>query len=108
MTETVTRIRATSSGTDAFSKPIPGTPTETDIEGALFAPGGSSEPVEPGRTPIITKPTLYFRMSWPDITADDQIRVRGVVYGVEGDPAEWHRGQQLEGGMVVPLKRVGG
>jgi hypothetical protein len=47
-------------------------------------------------------------MSWPDITADDQIRVRGVVYGVEGDPAEWHRGQQLEGGMVVPLKRVGG
>lgn len=108
MTETVTRLRPTSSGTDSLAQPIPGTPTETPIDGALFNPGGSSEPVEPGRTPVITEPTLYFRNQWPDITAKDQVRVRGVVYDVEGDPAVWHRGEQVRGGLVVPLKRAGG
>lgn len=110
MTETVTRIRdGAQTGTDAFGQPIYGPDVETPIEGALFAPGGTSEPVELGRAPVISEPTLYFRNSWPDIVSTDRLRVRGVVYDVEGVPAEWHRGDQEPlGGLVVTLRRAGG
>lgn len=102
MTETVTRIRATDSGsTDAFDQPIPGTPTETDIEGALFAPGGSVEPALPGAYPVVTSPTVYFRDAWPDIVDTDQLTVRGVTYEVKGKPQEWIG---TPGGLVVELE----
>lgn len=107
MSETVTRIRATDSGsTDAFNQPVPGTPTETDIEGALFAPGGSVEPNLPGAYPVVTSPTLYWRNEWPDITAADKVRVRGVVYDVIGDPQEWIGDGLAPGGLVVELRKV--
>lgn len=108
MTETVTRIRATDSGTtDGFDQPIPGEPTETPIEGALFAPGGSVEPALPGAYPVVTSPTVYFRNAWPDIIATDQLRVRGALYDVEGDPAEWIGDSTSHpGGLVVELRKV--
>lgn len=109
MTETVTRVRAgePTGEKDSFDQPIIGPPTELDIEGALFAPGGTSEPAEIGRAPIITEPTLYFRDLWPDITEADQVRVRGLLYDVEGAPADW-RHDGGPGGLVVVLKYVGG
>ena len=109
MTETVVRVRAgePTGATDSFDQPIIGPPTEVDIAGALFAPGGVSEPVEVGRSPVISEPKLYFRDQWPDITSADQVRVRGVLYDVEGVPADW-RHENAPGGLVVPLKRAGG
>lgn len=110
MTESVTRVRAgePTGANDAFGQPIIGPPTELVIEGALFAPGGTSEPVEVGRAPVITEPTLYFRDQWPDITAHDLVRVRGDLYAVEGRPANWHWGDVADGGLVVTLKAVEG
>ena len=90
MRESVTRIRpGAQTGTDAFNDPIYGPDVEATIDGALFSPGGSTEAPEPGRDPIVTVPTLYFRGSWPDITATDRVRVRGQVFEVVGVPANW-------------------
>lgn len=107
MTETVTRLRTTSSGEDAFGQPIPAVTIEVNFEATHFAPGGTSEPVEVGRSPVISEPTLYFRNQWPDITEHDQVRVRGKKYDVMGVPADW-RHEDAPGGLVVRLKRAGG
>lgn len=109
--ETVTRIRpGAQTGTDAFGQPVYGSDAETDIDGAMFAPGGSSEPVEVGREAVVTAPTLYFRGTWPDIVATDRIRVRGVEFAVDGKPADWRDpfGTGGPGGLVVTLKAVEG
>jgi hypothetical protein len=108
--ETVTRLRKTASGVDRYGNPLyPDAPAEKSIDGAFFAPGGTSEPVEPGRSPVITEPTLYFPHAWPDIVVSDQLRVRGVVYDVTGFPSEWRSpyGSQV-GGQVVTLRRTDG
>jgi hypothetical protein len=108
--ETVTRIRrGEQTGTDPYGEPVYGPATETPVPGAAFDPGGSVEPVEPGRTAVVTMPRLLFRDSIPDIVADDQVRVRGLAYDVVGDPALWvspYTGR--EAGLVVELKRTGG
>lgn len=109
MTETVTRVRAgASTGTDAFGQPIPGADVELDIDGALFAPGGTSEPIEAGRAAVTSEPALYFRDARPDIVRTDHMRVRGVLYSVEGDPSDWHWGDSTGGGLVVELTRTEG
>jgi len=109
MTETVTRVRAgASTGTDAFGQPIPGADVELDIDGALFAPGGTSEPIEAGRAAVISEPTLYFRAARPDIVHTDHMRVRGVLYGVDGVPPDWNWGDSTGGGLVVALTRTEG
>ena len=104
--EVVTRLRAAESGPDRYGDPTYGDPTETDLAGALFAPGGTQEPVEAGRTAVITNPTLYFPGVWPDIVPTDQVRVRGDVYEVIGDPANWQLDGQ--GGLAVELRKVDG
>ena len=105
MMETVIRIRrGPQTGTDAFGQPIYGPDVPTDIPGALFDPGGSTEPFEPGRTPLVTVPTLYFPGAWPDIVATDRIRVRGHEFAVTGVPADWRPVMDSgPGGLVVSL-----
>lgn len=108
--ETVVRLRADDADTDRYGNVIDdATPAEVDLPGAVFDPGGSAEPVEVGRTPVITQPTVYFPGRWPDLVATDQLRVRGKVYDVLGDPGDWRsaNGSPL-GGLVVPLKRTSG
>lgn len=102
-TEPVARYRRTQSGTDGRGDPIY-TRTKTDLPPALFAPGGISEPVEPGREPVVTEPTLYWRRQWPDVAASDELEVRGKRYTVEGEPAEW-RGTRV-GGLTVNIRRA--
>lgn len=108
--ETVTRLRPVQTGTDRYGNPVySDTLAETPLTEAWFAPGGSSEPVEVGRAAVITKPTVYFPHSWPDIQPSDQLRIRGRVYEVTGDPADWRSptGSNV-GGLVIELKRVDG
>lgn len=104
-TETVTRLRPATSD-DRYGDTTPGEQAEEDIDGALFAPGGTQEPVQIGREAVIAEPSLYFPRTWPDILATDLMRVRGDVYQVTGFPADW-RGVTA-GGLVVELKRTAG
>lgn len=108
--ETVTRIRTgTSPGEDRYGNPLPGVDVETDFHGAAFDPGGSQEPTEVGRTPVVTTPKVYFRDAWPDILAADRLRVRGDVYRVIGRPAKWANPYTtLKAGLVVELELVEG
>jgi hypothetical protein len=106
--EQVTRRRRTQSGTDRYGNPVY---TTTDVvleQGAAFDPGGSREPVEVGRTQVVTTPKAYFTER-PDVRADDLLLIRGDWFTVQGDPADWRDpfGSQV-GGLVVELSRVEG
>lgn len=92
--ETVAVLRP--GGRDAFGDPLPG--TEHDIAGCLFAPRGSDESDGFANT-VITGAQL-FAPAAADIRATDQVRVRGVVYEVEGDVGDWGRA-----GVQVALQR---
>lgn len=98
--------RVESGDLDRYGNPI-FVDRDFEVAGGLFAPGGTSEPVEVGRAPVVTAPTLYFRDSWPDIRDTDQVTVRGVRYRVDGAPADW---RPLvpggPGGLVVSLRTV--
>lgn len=100
--EPIYRHRRGKTGEDAYRNDVYGW-TRTKLADGLFAPGGISEPIEPGREPVVTEPTVYWRNAWPDVIAADRIEVRGLTYDVIGDPADW-RGT-IVGGLVVKLKR---
>lgn len=104
--ETVTRQRATQVS-DPYSGetgPSWSNPSEVDIEGCAFDPGGSSEALDLARNVITTQPTVYAPVG-ADITAADRLVVRGVTYEVDGDVAVWRNPfTGWEPGLVVPLK----
>lgn len=102
--EPVTRLRSVQVGTDPYQNPIYDD-VESDLPPALFAPGGAAEPVETGRAPVVSEPTLYWRHERPDVHEGDRVRVRGLVYAVDGPPADW-RGSNV-GGLAVALRRDG-
>lgn len=97
----VVRLRREQTGTDRYGLPVYET-TETDLPRAMFAPRNVVPAVEVGRQPTIVEPTLYWPDLWPDVVASDRLRVRGRVYEVNADTADW-KGHGV-GGLVVVLK----
>lgn len=106
--EVVTRRRRQQTGADRYGNPVYELVDVVLGETAAFDPGGSREPVEVGRTPTVTTPKLYFTQ-WPDLVKTDLVVVRGEVFQIEGDPADWRNpwGSDV-GGMVVELERAEG
>lgn len=108
--ETVIRIRAGASpGNDRYGNPLPGVDVETAVTGAAFEPRFTSETVGADRLTTTTKPALIFFDEWPDLLSTDRVRVRGVIYEVDGVPADYRSpfGTGF-GGVVVELKHSGG
>lgn len=98
----VTRLRREQVGVDRYNNPVYET-VETEIpELALFAPKDVIPSVEVGREPTIVEPSLYWWNTWPDVTASDRLRVRGVEYEVQSIPADWR--SSTIGGLVVKLR----
>lgn len=104
--ETVVRLRATAA-TDPYSGEATAldwtTPAELSITTLAPAePRPSSEPVQNARNAVVDGWTLYLPAG-ADVTAADRLRVRGAVYSVLGEPADW-----LDAGIVVQCERVEG
>lgn len=72
-----------------------------------FDPGGTSEPFTPGHNRVITEPTIY---APPDVVFNprDRVTVRGRLYEVVGDTAEWRHPNGWVPGNVIELNRVDG
>ena len=105
--ETVTRLRAavvvdpysTEAGEDWSN------PSSLAISGCAFDPGGTGEAIDLARRVITTQPTLY-APAGSDIVASDRLVVRGVTYGVDGDPSDWRNPfTGWQPGLAVALKR---
>lgn len=107
--EPVTRRREQQTGEDRYGDPIYETVDTVLPERAGFDPGGTREPVGVGREQVVTEPKLYFLKQHPDLTTEDQVIVRGLVFDIEGIPADWRSpfGSSV-GGTVVELKVVDG
>jgi hypothetical protein len=71
-------------------------PTERDVvTTAPLEPRPSDEPVQDARNAVISGWTLYLPPGDP-ITRFDRVRVRGEVYPVQGDPADWGAGTVVQ------------
>lgn len=83
-------------------------PTETELVTAWPPePRPSSEPVQDARNAVVSGFTLYFD-NWPAITPQNRIRVRGEVYDVLGEPAEWKWPSGDIAGCVIQTGRTTG
>ena len=110
--ETVTRLRGTPV-VDPYSGQPTGlawvTPAELAIPGVGVEPRPSGEPVADARNATTSGFTLYGIPAGTDITPADRMRVRGVVYDVDGDPATWRNPYTgWAPGYVVQTKRTAG
>lgn len=89
--ETVVRLRATTTADPYSGEQIAdwSTPSELPIETLAPAePRPSQEPVQEARNAVTSGWTLYLPAG-SDVTAQDRMRVRGRVYPVLGQPADW-------------------
>lgn len=98
-TETVTRVRPPAQ--DRYGDPVPGSATELDYPGCLFAPGASHELTVAAST-VETEATIYGPAGM-DVLATDKLRARGVLFDVIGTPQNWG-----SAGTVIPIKRTTG
>lgn len=93
---------------DRNGNEISGEPTEIPIEGCAAAHRESQEPDQYGRAQVVTG-LQVFMPPGTDVRATDQLRVRGVVRDIDGEPFEW--ANPFTGwnpGVVVNLKGVSG
>ncbi|GAA5143315.1 hypothetical protein GCM10023340_08480 [Nocardioides marinquilinus] len=81
---------------------------ETFIHGCGIADGGSTEPVEVGRTAVVCDFEIY-APAGTDVAATDRLVVRGQVCEVEGQPFDWRHPQTgWRPGTVIRAKIVSG
>jgi hypothetical protein len=87
-TETVTLLRESPGGFDAYGDPITSTTTRIDVDDCLVAPRTSTEPTERGREGVVTG----WQVIAPDGTSalyTDGIEIRGVTCRIEGEVGNW-------------------
>jgi hypothetical protein len=84
------------------------TPVEAEIVGVAVEPRPSGEPTQDARNAVTSGFTLYMPPA-TEITAQSRVRVRGEVYNVLGDPAEWRSPfSGWQPGIVVQVERQEG
>jgi hypothetical protein len=105
--ETVTVIRPGASTEDPYGNEVPGTPTETDVPGCAIAPRSSSEDLQ-ARDQVIVGLNVWMP-SGTVVNATDQMRVRGVLYEIDGEPGAFSTPfTGTVGPVQVSLTRVSG
>jgi hypothetical protein len=86
--ETVVIVRTSPGGSDPYGDPIEDTVTETPVEDCSIWPGASSEQGTTGRDSAVAD-LIVSMPSGTDIRRTDQVRARGVLWDVAGDPFDW-------------------
>lgn len=107
--ETVSRIRAPLVG-DRYGNQVRDwdNATRVDIPGCGVAPRTSGEETEQGRQGVIVGIAVY-APAGTDIGPHDRLDVRGEVYEVDGEVADWRSPfTGWQPGIVVNLRRVEG
>ncbi|MEZ5110920.1 MAG: hypothetical protein R2732_05395 [Microbacteriaceae bacterium] len=94
--------------TDEYGDPIPGEYENHVLLVGKFAPSAlsaTSEPVEVGRSVVVSGGAVYVRMpSIPDVAATDRVLIRGVEYDIDGEIGVWRRSSEF--GIQFAVKRV--
>jgi hypothetical protein len=105
--ETVTIIRPGSPTEDQYGNEVPGPSTEVDVRGCAVAPRSSSEDLQ-ARDQVIVGLNVWMPTG-ADVRATDQMRVRGVLYEIDGEPGAFVTPFTGTGGPVqVSLTRISG
>lgn len=75
--------------------------SDVDVPDVLVEPRPSGEPLEDARNRTTSGWTLYLQ-TIPTVppTSANRVRVRGKVYAVEGQPADWRLGSWRPGLVV--------
>lgn len=84
--ESITQIRQSSSGTDAYGEPIIVT-TEITLE-AIVAARTGSKTVGAAEITVTSGLTVYLPAG-TDVQIDDIFVVRGIRYVLDGEPFDW-------------------
>ena len=104
--EAVDVLRA-AAAVDEYDDATSGADTETTIEGVAVAPRYSSEDND-RRSAVIVGVTCYFPPG-SDVLPTDRLRVRGVIYRVDGEPGSWiNPFTSADRGLEVAAQRVTG
>ncbi|MFE1321594.1 hypothetical protein [Kitasatospora phosalacinea] len=93
--ETVVVLRrGPSTGRDGLGLPIPGPLTETPLPGCVVTPRQATPAVggeqQQARDTVIVGWTVYAPPG-SDVRTTDQVRIRGQVCDVTGEPGDWGR-----------------
>ena len=84
------------------------TPTSVDVPNVLCEPRPVGEPVQDARNAVTSGWSLYCQTPpSPLPTADQRVKVRGVIYEIDGEPADWQMGD-WHPGVVIQAKVVNG
>lgn len=101
-TATILRPR----GTDAHGDPLPGDPDEIVVKGTSMQPASSVETIDGGDQ--VVSLWDWFVPPGTDVQATDQVRFRGDVYDVDGDPQPLDDERGRPHHVEVRLRRVTG
>jgi hypothetical protein len=86
---------------DGQGDPIPGTGSQVVVPDCLFAPGASRE-MQDNANQVQADGTVFAPPGTP-VDAHDQVRIRGQLYDVAGQPREW-----LNALTEIPVRRTTG
>lgn len=106
--ETVTVIWPGTSTVDDYGNDVPGEPTEQDVDGVAVAPRTSSEDLQ-ARDQVIVGLNVWMPPGAPVLSTVCQMRVRGVLYEIDGEPGSFKNPfTGTTGPAQVALTRVSG
>lgn len=105
--ETVT-IVTPATDADPYSGEAGAAGSSVDVPGCGVEPRPSGEPTQDARNAVTSGFTLYMPAG-TEVTASQQVQVRGETYNVVGDPAVWRSPfTGWEPGVVVQCERTVG
>jgi hypothetical protein len=87
---------------DTFQQPIPGSGMDIEVPECVFAPGAGREN-EVHANQVIADGIVYAQPDAPEITAKDQVIIRGELYDVIEKPRVW-----INEATEIPVRRVTG